>query len=51
MGSLRSSALAMLAPAVLTSPVFVESAAPSSPTLRMFDRQARDKERQSASAV
>ena len=36
MGSLRSSALAMLAPAVLASPVFVETAAPSSPTRQRF---------------
>jgi len=36
MGSLWSSALALLAPAVLTSPVFVETAAPSSPTPQRF---------------
>ena len=36
MGSLWSSALAVLAPAVLASPVFVETAAPSIPTRERF---------------
>ncbi|SEG37113.1 hypothetical protein SAMN04488133_2058 [Halobellus limi] len=36
MGSLWSSALAGLVPAVLASPVFAESAAPSIPTRERF---------------